>query len=120
MQYMLIFRETLAEVGRRDDPAAAPAYWGAWNAYIGALNAAGVVVSGNGLQPPHTATHLRVREGKRVVQDGPFADTREHLGGYFVIRVANLDEALEWAARSPSAEYGSVEVRPVLPPPQQA
>lgn len=120
MEYMLIYNESADDFAKREDPAQAGAYWGAWNAYIGALSAAGVVVSGNGLQPPHTATRLRVRDGKRVVQDGPFADTREHLGGYFVIRAANLDEALEWAARSPSAEYGSVEVRPVLPPPPQA
>jgi hypothetical protein len=75
-----------------------------------------VVQSGNGLQPPHTSTTVRVRDGKRQVQDGPFADTREHLGGYFVIEVPSLDEALEWAARAPCAVSGSTEVRPVLPP----
>jgi len=117
MQFMLIYRETTAEVGRRDDPAAAPAYWGAWNAYIGALGGAGVIVSGNGLQPPRTATTVRVTGGQRQVQDGPFADTHEHLGGYFIVEVASLDEALEWAARAPCASAGSVEVRPVLPPP---
>ena len=117
MQYMLIFRETPAEVGRRDDPAAAPAYWGAWNAYVGALGGAGVVVSGNGLQPPRTATTVRLSGGQRQVQDGPFADTHEHLGGYFIVEVASLDQALEWAARAPCAAAGSVEVRPVLPPP---
>lgn len=117
MQYMLIYREATAEVGRRDDPAAAPAYWGAWNAYIGALGGAGVIVSGNGLQPPRTATTVRVSGGQRQVQDGPFADTHEHLGGYFIVEVASLDEALEWAARAPCASAGSVEVRPVLPPP---
>jgi hypothetical protein len=116
MQYMLILNETLAEVGRRDDPAAAPAYWGAWSAYIGALQQAGVVANGHGLQPPRTATRVRVQDGRRQVQDGPFADTHEHLGGYFVIEVASLDEALEWAARAPCAAAGSVEVRPVLPP----
>lgn len=117
MEYMLIYRETNDAVAQRDDPQAAPAYWGAWNAYIGALMSAGVVVSGNGLQPPHTATTVRVRDGKRQVQDGPFADTHEHLGGYFIINVPSLDEALEWAARAPCAADGSTEVRPVLPPP---
>ncbi|RZL37898.1 MAG: hypothetical protein EOP35_07225, partial [Rubrivivax sp.] len=68
MQYMLVYRETLAEVGRRDDPAAAPAYWGAWNAYIGALGGAGVIVSGNGLQPPRTGTTVRVTGGQRQVR----------------------------------------------------
>ena len=117
MEYMLIFRETAADVVQRDDPAHAPAYWGAWNAYIGAMNGAGVVVSGNGLQPPSSATTVRVRDGRRQVQDGPFADTHEHLGGYFIVNVDSLDAALEWAARAPSASTGSTEVRPVLPPP---
>lgn len=117
MQFMLIFNETLAESGRRDDPDAAPAYWGAWNAYVGALHQSGIVLSGNGLQPPRTATRVRVEGGKRQVQDGPFADTHEHLGGYFVVEVPALDDVLEWAARAPCASAGSVEVRPVLPPP---
>jgi hypothetical protein len=120
MEYMLMFRETTQDMDQRNDPVQAPAYWGAWNAYIGALAGAGVVVSGNGLQPPHTATTVRVRDGKRQVQDGPFADTREHLGGYFVIRADSLDAALEWAARAPCAASGSTEVRPVLPPPAGA
>ena len=59
---------------------------------------------------------MRIRDGKRIVQDGPFADTKEQLGGYFVIEVPDLDAALEWAARAPSAACASVEVRPVLPP----
>ena len=117
MEYMLIFRETAADVAQRDDPAHAPAYWGAWNAYVGAMYGAGVVVSGNGLQPPSSATTVRVRDGRRQVQDGPFADTHEHLGGYFIVQVASLDDALEWAARAPSASTGSTEVRPVMPPP---
>ncbi len=116
MVYMLMFFESTAEVGRRDDPAQAPAYWGAWEAYIGAIRASGCMKSGNGLQPPRTATTVRVAGGKRQVQDGPFADTREHLGGYFVIDVPSLDTALEWAARAPSASAGHTEVRPVLPP----
>ena len=64
-----------------------------------------------------TGTRVQVEGSKRPVQDGPFADTHEHLGGYFVVDVATLDEALEWAARAPCASAGSVEVRPVLPPP---
>jgi hypothetical protein len=116
MEYMLMFFESAAEVGRRDDPAQAAAYWGAWNAYVGALQGSGCVKSGNGLQAPRTATTVRVAGGKRQVQDGPFADTREHLGGYFVIDVPSLDTALEWAARAPNASAGHTEVRPVLPP----
>jgi hypothetical protein len=85
-------------------------------AYIGAMKQAGVIVNGDCLQGLHTATTVRVRDGKRLVQDGPFADTKEQLGGYFVIEVPDLDAALDWAARSPAAASSCVEVRPVLPP----
>ncbi len=78
--------------------------------------ASGVVRSGHGLEPARTATTLRVKHGKRQVQDGPFADTREHLGGYFIVDVPSLDVALEWAARAPCAGAGGVEVRPVMSP----
>jgi hypothetical protein len=117
MQFMLIFKETDGDVAQKTDPQASPAYWGAWNAYVGALGQAGVIVSGNGLQEPHTATHVQMRGGRRVIHDGPYADTKEHLGGYFIIEVPGLDEALTWAARSPNAVTGTTEVRPVLPPP---
>ena len=95
MQYMLMFRETTESFATRQDQKAAPEYWGAWMAYIGALHASGKVVNGDGLEPPQTATIVRIRDGKRQVQDGPFPDTREHLGGYFVLEVASLEEALE-------------------------
>jgi hypothetical protein len=68
-----------------------------------------------GLQGPDDATTVRVQAGQRVVHDGPFADAKEQLGGYFVIEVDTLDEALAWAERCPSATYASVEVRPILP-----
>lgn len=115
MQYSLLYFETDAEQGRRDT-AEAPAYWGAWTAYMGAMAGAGVMVGGNGLMPPATATTLRLVGGARHVEDGPFADTKEKLGGYVVIEVADLDAALDWAARAPCAGAGSVEVRPVMPP----
>lgn len=118
MQFMLIYRETNEELAKRNDPQQADAYWGAWMAYIGSMQQAGVIVHGNGLQPPHTATHVSMVNGKRQIQDGPFADSKEHLGGYFIIEVPDLDAALTWAARSPNASNGSTEVRPVLPPPQ--
>lgn len=120
MHYMILAYEDAKTFETRNDPATAPAYWGAWTAYSQALAAAGVIVGGNGLQPPLSATTLRLRSGRRQVQDGPFADTREQLGGYFIIDVADLDAALDWAARCPAAAYGAVEVRPVLPPPPQA
>lgn len=117
MQYMLLFTEPAEDFAKRTDPAAAPAYWGAWSTYVAAVREAGILVNGDGLEPPDTATTVRVRAGKRAVQDGPFADLKEQLGGYFVIEVPDLDAALDWAARSPSALCGSVEVRPVMPPP---
>ncbi len=120
MQYMLMYNEPASEFAKRNSPTDAPAYWGAWNAYIGALMEAGIVRGGHGLQPPDLSTTLRIRNGQRQVQDGPIPDTKEHLGGYFVIDVPSLDVALEWAARSPSASVGNVEVRPVMPPPAGA
>jgi hypothetical protein len=117
MEYMLMFYETPAELARADDPAQVGAYWGAWNAYVGAMQGSGLMRGGNGLQPPRTATTVRVVNGQRQVQDGPYADTREHLGGYFIVEAETLDEVLAWAARAPCASAGSVEVRPVLPPP---
>ena len=116
MQYMLILNETPEDFSRRLDPATAAEYWGGWNAFIGAMAQAGVIVKGDGLQGPHNATIVRVRNATRQVEDGPFADTKEQLGGYFVIEVPDLDTAIDWAARAPSALTASVEVRPVLPP----
>lgn len=119
MQFMLILNETQDDFAQRANPEQAGAYWGGWNAFIGAMAEAGIIVKGDGLQGPHTATTLRVRDGKRIVEDGPFADTKEQLGGYFVIEVPDLDTALDWAAKAPSASSASVEIRPVLdmPPP---
>ncbi len=116
MQFMLLLNETAEDFARRADPARSADYWGGWTAFIGAMAQAGVIVKGDGLQGPYTATTLRMRDGKRTVEDGPFADTKEQLGGYFVIEVPDLDAALDWAARAPSALTASVEVRPVLPP----
>ena len=114
MQYMLIFNEKTEVFAARQDPAQAGPYWGAWTAFIGAMGDSGIIVNGDGLQGPETATILRIRGGKTEVQDGPFADTKESLGGYFVIEVPDLDTALAWAARSPAATNGSVEIRPVM------
>jgi len=118
MQYMLILNETEADFAARTNPDLTGQYWGAWNAFIGAMAQAGVIVKGDGLQAPHMSTTVRVRDGKRTVQDGPFADSKEQLGGYFVIEVANLDAALAWAAQAPCASSASVEVRPILAMPQ--
>ena len=78
------------------------------------LHAKDQFISANPLQPVATATSLRIREGKRMVTDGPFAETREQLGGYFLIEAENLDEAIAVAERIPMARKGTVEVRPVI------
>ena len=85
-----------------------------WFDYTDELRASGHYVAGEALHPVATATTVRVKNGKRVTTDGPFAETKEQLGGYYVIDVPDLDHALEWAARCPSAATGAVEVRPNL------
>ena len=85
-----------------------------WYAYDKALREAGAHLAGDALQGTHTATTVRVKGDERVVTDGPFAETREVLGGYYLIDVPDLDSALDWAAKCPGAKYGSIEVRPVL------
>jgi hypothetical protein len=77
------------------------------------LNARGQYLGASPLHPVSTATSVRIREGRRLVTDGPFAETHEQLGGYFLIEAGNLDEAIDIAARIPSARKGTVEVRPV-------
>jgi hypothetical protein len=116
MQYLLMLNESDDAFTAREDPDRVGPYWDAWFGYIRALEEAGIVVAAAGLEPPALATTVRVAEGRRSVQDGPFADSKEHLGGFFVIDVPDLDVALDWAARSPAAADGSVEVRPVMPP----
>ncbi len=78
------------------------------------LQTRGQFLAASPLQPVATATSVRVRDGKRLVTDGPFAETREHLGGYFLIEARNLDEAIGIAAKIPGARKGTVEVRPVM------
>ena len=76
--------------------------------------AAGVFVGGEGLQGTNTATTVRVRDGERLLTDGPYAETKEQIGGYYVLDCKDLDDALNWAAQIPEAQYGSIEVRPVI------
>lgn len=115
MQFTLLLHESPEALARRDDPENGPGYWGAYAAYGQALAEAGVLVGGAALHGGDAATTVRYADGSRLVQDGPFADSKEQLGGYFVIEVPDLDAALDWAARSPAAEDGVVEVRPVVP-----
>lgn len=117
MQYAIMFYEGQAEFAERNDPEKAQAYWGAWSSYAKAVAESGLMRAGAGLQPPETATVLSLKDGKRHVQDGAYADTKEKLGGFFIVEVPNLDAALEWAAKSPALAKGKIEIRPVLPPP---
>ena len=86
----------------------------AYFAFSEELQASGKLVAGDALQDTSTATSVRVRAGETLTTDGPFAETKEVLGGYYLIDVETLDEALEWAAKVPSARYGHIEVRPIV------
>ena len=89
-------------------------HWlGAYMAYVEAMTNAGVLKSGTGLHAASSATTVRVASGKTQVLDGPYADTKEQLGGFHIIDVADLDAAISWAARCPTALHGVVEVRPI-------
>ncbi len=85
----------------------------AWGAYMQEAKAAGVLVDNNGLAPVSSATTVRVREGKTLTTDGPFAETHEQLAGFSLLECQDLDDAIGWAARVPMARYGSVEIRPL-------
>jgi hypothetical protein len=88
--------------------------------YTKELRDKGAFVDGNQLQPTRAATSVRIREGERLVTDGPFAETKETLGGYYIIEAESLDEAIEWASKIPSARLGTIEVRPVVQVPAEA
>jgi hypothetical protein len=86
----------------------------AYEAFGREVTAAGAMLGGEGLQPSDTATTVRVRDGQTLTSDGPFADTREQLGGYYLLECRDLDEAIGWAAKIPGAQDGTIEVRPVM------
>jgi hypothetical protein len=109
MQYLLILTHA-PDAWENDDAARADD----WPLYTRALADAGVLVGGAALHSPETATTVQVRSGQTLLTDGPFAETKEHLLGYYVIDVPDLDAALGWAAKVPSVRTGSVEVRPVV------
>jgi len=107
---VLIYSDEKREVSREDMGTMMAAY----GAYRQALVDAGAFVTGAPLEASNSATTLRIRDGQRSVQDGPYADTKEQFGGFFMIECADADAALEWAARCPGAHHGVVEVRPVM------
>ena len=85
-----------------------------WFDYSEDMEKAGVMVAGDALQRTQSATTVRVQDGETLTTDGPFAETKEQLGGYYLIEAESLDEAIEWAAKIPAASDGSIEVRPVM------
>ena len=114
MKYLLMIYGN--ETAEATAPEAATAQMmSAYMAYSQALVQAGVMVGGERLKPSSTATRVRLAAGKTEVLDGPYADSKEQLGGYYMIEVPDLDQALSWAARCPGAQHGVMEVRPVWP-----
>lgn len=101
------------DTGPADDAGAEEYMRGYWE-FNDEVQQAGVFVAGEPLQPVETATTVRVRDGEAIVTDGPFAETKEHLGGFYLLDCENLDEALRFAAKIPTATHGSIEVRPLL------
>ena len=112
MQYLLMIYQNEAESGKLD-AAARKNVTAEYGAFTQGIIQSGHFKAGDGLQPTTTATSVRVRDGKTLTTDGPFAETREQLGGYYLVEAKDLDAALAIAARIPSARYGSIEVRPI-------
>ena len=112
MQYMLLIHgdESAMANARKEDIGAMMAAYGA---YTTAMREAGVLRAGERLHPAASATIVRHRDGKSQVLNGPYAEAKEQLGGYYVIECADLDAAITWAARCPGAQFGSIEVRPI-------
>jgi len=113
MKYMLLLVDDPAQGAQPGSPAYEEEMQ-EWSAYTDALIKAGAMVGGEALHGPEAATTVTVRGGERVVTDGPFIESKEVLGGYYIIDVADLDAAIEWAARTPNVRSGSVEIRPVM------
>ncbi len=112
MQYVLLIYadESRLDVSKASEHAGISPEYGA---YMEALKKAGVIRGGDRLRPATSATTVRVSNGKSQVLNGPYAETKEQLGGYFIIDVPDLDDALTWAARCPGASHGTIEVRPI-------
>lgn len=113
MRYVMLIYETPDDFEARK-PSEREPYAAAWRAYYRALVEAGVFAGGGApLKEAGTATTVQVRDGRRHVQDGPFAEAKDQLGGFMILDLPSLDAALEWAARCPAASTGAVEVRPM-------
>ena len=113
MRYMLLINSPEQAPSADATPEQIEAEMAPWIEYTNAMVEAGVFQAGDPLQGPETATTIRVRDGETLTTDGPFAETKEVLGGYYILDVEDVDEAIEWARRCPAAEYGSIELRPI-------
>ena len=113
MKYMLLIHDDEKAWGKMSQ-AEQQRIYGEYGQFSEYVKSTGQYLAGSQLQPTSTATSVRVRDGKRLVTDGPFAETREQLGGYYLVQAKDLDEAIELAARIPSARIGTIEVRPVV------
>lgn len=113
MKYLALIYADPAKSPSRDTPEFAKML-ADYTALTTQMKADGVFVAGDGLKPVETATSVRLRGGKVETMDGPFAETKEHLGGYYLIDVPDLDRALAYAAKIPSAAFGTIEVRPLM------
>lgn len=113
MKFMLLANEPPDDFALRDQPAKFDSYMGEWFAFSAFLDEASSGVSGAALEKPETATVVSVRDGKRRVEDGPFPDVKEQLGGFFIVDAPDLATAAEWAKKCPAACNGHVDVRPV-------
>ncbi len=112
MQYLLLIYGNEAAMMKAPKEASSQMH-AAYMAYSEAMQKAGVMVGGNGLKPTSSATTVRAPGGKTSVLNGPFAETKEQLGGYYLIEVPDLDAAISWASRCPGAAHGSIELRPI-------
>jgi hypothetical protein len=113
MKYALLLYDTEGDSAEFGTPEM-DAEMQQWFEFTAELQSAGKHLGGEALNPTDAATTVRVRDGKTITADGPFAETKETLGGFYLIEAANLDEAIEWAAKIPSAPRGSVEIRPIM------
>ncbi|MEZ5892270.1 MAG: YciI family protein [Parvularculaceae bacterium] len=113
MKIMLLAAEAPQDFALREQPDKFDGYMGAWYAFSEGLTNAGLLKDAAALQPPSSATVVSVRNGVRKVEDGPFPDTKEQLGGFFIIEEEDVAKAAEWAKKCPAAKYGFVDVRVV-------
>lgn len=113
MQYLCLIYENEAQQQGRS-PEESKEIWDGYMSFNQEIGAAGKLVGGDALEPTSTATSVRLRDGKVLVTDGPFAETREALGGYYLINADDLDDAVRIAAKIPTAKHGTIEVRPVM------